>query len=343
MKDALQLKFSEGAPSHPGKWDGLCLENGNLHQSSHFDRVQAFFGMVPLYLEAWEGKELAGGVRVYRYLPRRIPSLSRSFGKYLLQAGEAVLSTSCPDQQSVWEFLENGMKGLLAEEAPVYFRHYGYYSVPERLYVPEGIVPGDTFTFGNSYIDLTEGAQALWEGIHPHHRRKIHTARKLGYQVEKAEDAGKLLDLMVRTFQSQPGKGPNLGFVRHFYHCLKDQDITSVYVASDQKQTVSAVLLTRYGPVATYAFGGSIKNNDGASHLLHYRLMCQCQGDGMERYYFGQVDAGSAEGDSKFTGGISPFKRRFGTHEIINYRRTYLFKPFKYRLWRTITRLTGRK
>ncbi len=194
--------------------------------------------------------------------------------------------------------------------------------------------------FANAFIDLTQPPGQLWENIHPHHRRKINHAEKEAYSVTRTQNIDLLLDLLSLTYKNQAVTGPNLGFVASFYKTVADQGCARIYVANKEGRPVSAALVTLFGPVAYYAYGGSERGNDGASHLLHWNIIRSLAEEKYRVYYLGQVAVEGDDQDEKFVRGISLFKRRFGTQEVVNSRKTFIFRPYSYHLWKMITTFT---
>ena len=71
------LKINESLPSDSAQWDGLAEKNGNLVQSTHFDKVQSFFAQKPVYFELWLAGRLAAGVKLYVWRDRKLGALPR--------------------------------------------------------------------------------------------------------------------------------------------------------------------------------------------------------------------------------------------------------------------------
>ncbi|HRY32918.1 MAG TPA: GNAT family N-acetyltransferase [Bacteroidales bacterium] len=332
---------SPGRPTDSAAWNDQCSCCSNLHQTTFFDEVQAFFGQRPVYLEVWNGNVLLGGVKLYVYQPKRCRFLLKPFGGYVLQAGEAI---SCGGglKDDVIAALNNNTEALLRKLRPMFFRAYGYYDHPGLLMAPARSKTADTFEFGNAWIDLNRDEASLWDGIHEHHRRQIRKAENAGLALTDDGDDASLNRLLAETYGLNPQQQPNPAFVSHFFRCMAAVRMARIFVVSEGTKPLSAACVTTFGTSAAYAFGGNTRNNAGASHYLHWKVACILRKEGFMRYYLGQVSVNAAEND-KFGAGISPFKRRFGVCETVNYRKTYIFKPVSAGIWNQLTRLTGKR
>ncbi len=335
------FRENEGNPADSAAWNACCLACSNLHQSTFFDQVQAFFGQLPVYLGIWRDDVLLGGVKHYVYQPHRFRLLLKPFGGYVLQAGEAIVSAG-EWRGDITAALNTATEAMLHKQKPMFFRSYGYYDDPGLLMAPAGSKTIETFRFGNAWIDLRKDEAALWKGLHEHHQRQIRKAEKGGLVFTDDGDDGLLNRLLGASYRTHPQQQPNPGFVSHAYRCLAAGGMARIFVVSDRSEPLSAACVTNFGTAATYAFGGSAGNKAGAAHYLHWRVACLLRQEGFHRYYLGQVSADEA-GNDKFASGISPFKRRFGTSETVNFRKTHIFKPVSTNIWNQLTRLTGKR
>lgn len=335
-----EIRKSIGKPSDIRQWNELCRINGNLQQSSYYDAVQAYFRQHPVYLEIWQENTLLGGSKFYVYIPGKLTRFTAPFGKYFLQVGESVSKNESWGDQ-VFPQLIKGFADLLDKGKPVWYTSYGYFNRPDYMIYPSDHKASVESVFANSFISLDKTQDQLWENIHPHHKHKIMKAGKMGYTVELSGDIKLFLDLLASTYERQSKQGPNPDFVRTFYRTMEAEGLAGIYVAQLHKKPVSAAIVTHFGRVACYAFGGSERNNDGASHLLHWELIKTFARENYSHYYLGQVATDDVSGDQKFLTGISPFKRRFGTLEVKSSRKTFIFKPYSYQLWKMISLLAG--
>ncbi|MHC1706166.1 MAG: GNAT family N-acetyltransferase [Bacteroidales bacterium] len=340
MNTGPEIRTSFLKPSDTDQWNTVCRINGNLQQSTFYDPVQAYFRQFPFYVEVWQDKLLLGGSKFYIYTPGRFRKLTETLGKYVLQAGEAVFTPGL-DTTGLFPLLQKEFEDFIQKGSPVWYTSYGYYDHPELLVHPQGKAAAEQSFFGNAFIEFNKNIDQLWDQIHPHHKHKILQAERKGYKTEQSRDIETFLGLLSSTYESQNHKGPNPEFLRVYFHKMETAGLARIYLALKDNKPVSGILVTLFGQVASYSFGGSLRNNDGASHLLQWNMIRLLAGEMYSQYYLGQVATDENSGDEKFQAGISPFKRRFGTREVLSSRKTFIFKPYSYRLWKMISKLAG--
>jgi hypothetical protein len=340
----IRILINHGSPTQPEQWDHLAAENGNLQQSTCVDPVYQFYKETPVYIEIRNGQDdLLAGVKLYQYASSRMPAISARLSRRLSQFGEFLVKHGSVGSKEVIDQLAITVGEFIRSERMVAFACKGFYDKPEYLldFKPEFLSKEKIFS--NTYIDLTESEEVLWSAVHDHHKRKIQTALKNKLEIVQCDDFQAFASLMEETYRGQEHKNPNMEYVEHYYRVLKEKNFARLMFALHDNRKISAVMVSSFGKTADFTFGGSMKNNLGATHYLHWELIRRFRNEGYEKYFLGQAAVEDDPGNLKFSGGLSRFKRQFGPKEKRSYSKMFVFKKTQYTLWQMILKLTGKR
>lgn len=325
-------------PTDPNEWDSLCLARGNLLQSTLYDPVQNYFGLVPFYLEARQGAELMGGVKVYLNRSRRIPWLYSSsliFGEVLLESvlEEQVLSRVLAGLSSQLEYWadRNGIASMVQS---------AFYGGPSlNLGVDTRVSE-----WGIASVDLTVSEDELLKRMHSKHRNMVNRAIREELVFEERDSIEDFLLLLKETYREQGNKCPDLDYIAHHYRTLAHAGVARLYfVASKDSTPLASAFVQTYGTVADYTFAGGVKNNVGAGQFLQYKIFLEQKSKGCSKYILGQVAEQEDDDNLKFSCGITRFKTRFGVDVVSGRKLTRVRRPWNERIWRTINDLRRRR
>ena len=177
----------------------------------------------------------------------------------------------------------------------------------------------------------------MWDNTH---RRQIKKALRSDLVFEEKEGLEDFVPLLRKSYEPTPHKLPNTNYVRHLHDSLRREQRSRIFVASQRETPLASALITRFGNTAYYAFGGTQPNSLGAGNLLHWKIMQQLKNEGVTRYVLGEVAPEADSSNTKFSVGISRFKRGFGSHDAESRSAFYVFRKGHHQLWKTLKRLT---
>lgn len=173
---------------------------------------------------------------------------------------------------------------------------------------PEGAIAVD---WGTYRADLSPGEDALFAGLHRHHRRVIRKAIRDGVTVHSGADRlGACHGLIRETLRRERKPCLPEALLRRFAGHLGDG--VSFYVASLDGESQAAALLISDAERAYYLVGGRRPGaHPGASALLHWTAMRDMKRRGVAEYDFVGGRVRPVRGSKQE--GIQLFKSRFGT------------------------------
>ncbi|MBF0126848.1 MAG: GNAT family N-acetyltransferase, partial [Magnetococcales bacterium] len=163
--------------------------------------------------------------------------------------------------------------------------------------------------FGTYLVPLAATPEALWSGLHPHHRRQISKAKKAGVEVVWHWDATRFHPLLEETYALGGKKTQfSVPYLRTLLHHLQGRVLT--VGAVNAGELVAALMIPHDAARGYYLHGGrSVGAPSGAAHLLHWEVMLRLRSMGVGAY-----DLGGArlETEDPRLAGIFTFKSRFG-------------------------------
>lgn len=325
-----QVKISERAPSNKETWDKLCFNQGNLLQSTLYDKVQAYFNLTPIYLEIVRENEIIGGVKLFYYCSNKLPWLYKQITLF----GEPVIPQhiNASESQLLLNLLAIEINKLITEKQIVLFSQKSFYggsTVAINQTKPNA--------FRIAHIDLLQDENSFLENMHAKHRNMINKAQKSELIFEQSEDIQLFLFLMEETYKNQEKEPPNKHYIEHLYKILSlHKSVALYFVKNKEGQYLSGALVQTNGIIADYLFGGNVKNNLGSGQYLHYKIFSELKRKGFSKYILGQVSDHLNINNLKFSEGITKFKKRFGVIEEQGFSIDYINKPINYKIWKLL-------
>lgn len=326
----LTLKINNNKPSALLSWNELCEKEGNFVQSVHYDAIQVFFGLTPIYFEVFENEKLIGGVKFF-YSVNSKPFLNK-ISATLLQFGELI----CDDLiyfEALKSLLTNNLEQLITERKITTFTAYNFYGDKSKLLTINKFSSIKIFEFNVALVDL-EKNEDLLKSYNRNTRRNIKKAQEANLQtVIENDQIEKFNKVLKNVYEQQNNLAgcPNLDFVKHTREAAKDY--INLCFCKDEHQIYSAVLSGDFGGSSYSWFGGTLRNELGSGQLMYFDLMTRLQEKGYKRFYFGQIAKEVDSSNEKFSVGITTFKRGFNCEEIDSHKVTYIIKPLHYKLW----------
>ena len=121
---------------------------------------------------------------------------------------------------------------------------------------------------------------------------------------------------------------------------FKETDYLEIYIARYENEPVAAALVSFYGGVASYLYGGSSRRHKEvmAPYLMHWQIICDAKEREMKIY---DLLGRSRPGDEKSKwSGITRFKEQLGG-EAVEILGSYDFvnKPFFYKVFKIVEKI----
>lgn len=326
----LTLKINNDKPSNVSAWNELCEEEGNFVQSVHYDAIQIFYGLKPIYFEVFINEKLIGGVKFF-YAINPKPFLSK-ISATLLQFGELICKDlSCFEQLK--SKLSLSLEVLIKEKNITTFTAYNFYGDKSKLLTITKFNSTKIFEFNVAMIDLVKNEDLL-KSYNRNTRRNIKKAQEANLKTVIENDKIDNFNQVLKNVYEQQNNSagcPNLDFVKHTRESAKDY--VNLCFCKDESQIYSAVLSGDFGGSSYSWFGGTLRNEIGSGQLMYFDLMTRLQEKGFKRFYFGQIAKVVDSTNEKFSVGITTFKRGFNCEELDSHKITYIIKPIHYKLW----------
>ncbi len=335
----METKITYHTPLHIEEWNALCLLNSNCLLTSYYDGTSVLFNQIPVYFQLYKDGTLIAGIKAFEYISKKLP-IYKKISSSLSMLGEAI---TLPGNSDAMHYLNDAIEDYIKSQKIVYIYSSGYNGGIENIALYEKSNPRQTRLFKVAYFDLTISKEDLWKRIKESHRRNINKALKLGVEIISNNDIESFLSLVNETYKQQSESAPNSDFVRKKFELLSKHNCVKLFFAKHNKQVLSAAFVIQYGKYAMYSFGGNIKNQLGAGHLLHWNIAMQYQQLGYERYMLGQVAMENAtyNNNNKFIYGISRFKNDFGTAALPSARIDIISNPIQYKIWSLLKKISG--
>jgi lipid II:glycine glycyltransferase (peptidoglycan interpeptide bridge formation enzyme) len=168
-------------------------------------------------------------------------------------------------------------------------------------------------------VDLRPEHADILAAMKPKGRYNISVARRHGVAIVEDTSPRGLADFL-RIYRDTAGRQGFRTKPASYFESLigvaAPRRRASIHLAEHAGTRLAAALVIRFGPRATYFYGGSLdlRRHVMAPYLLHFDIMCQAKQAGHEWYDLWGV---APEADEKHAwAGISVLKRRFGGREV---------------------------
>ena len=331
MEAELKYTITEGAPLQKEAWDDLCRMNGNLVQSTYFDKVQEFYKQIPIYVEVTQNMVFIGGVKFYFWKSQKT-NITKYFSSRLTQFGEFIVSQGF--FQIVKDKTTKSLSEIFDRKRPVFYSAKSFYGNIDLILFPDKIDPISIDFHNVAFIDLNVPEETLWGNLHSKNRNSIRKAWKEdGTVIFNSNDFLMFSDLIQKTYSENKNKIPNILFLEKIWNELSKAKIAKLYFAGNNEEMFSGALLYEFGLCSYYAFGGGKKDSRGYGNLLHWELIKHLKSKGLKYYYLGETAKKIDEKNIKFSKGITNFKRKFGVLERPAIKVEFNLAPKKARIW----------
>ena len=326
----LELKINNDKPSNISAWNELCEKEGNFVQSVHYDAIQIFFGLTPIYFEVFENEKLIGGVKLFYSINPKF--FLNKISATLLQFGELICLKDVYFKECKLLLIDK-VESFVMEKKVTTFTAYNFYGDKTKLLTISKFSATKIFEFNVAMVDLVKNEDLL-KSYNRNTRRNIKKAQEANLQTvienDNIDGFNKVLNNVYKQQNNLAGC-PNLDFVKHTRESAKDY--INLCFCKDESQIYSAVLSGDFGGSSYSWFGGTLRNEIGSGQLMYFDLMTRLQEKGFKRFYFGQIAKAVDSANEKFSVGITTFKRGFNCEEIDSHKITYIIKPLHYKLW----------
>jgi peptidoglycan pentaglycine glycine transferase (the first glycine) len=164
-------------------------------------------------------------------------------------------------------------------------------------------------------IDLRPSEDEILAQMKPKGRYNVRVARRHGVAVvedNSSRGVADFLRIQRRTAERQGISVKPRSFFRTLLAELEAEGRVCLYFAEYRGRRLATALVVRFGPRATYFFGGSLVlyRRVMAPYLLHFEIMCRAKAAGCECYdLWGVAPPDQPEHSWR---PISEFKRKFG-------------------------------
>lgn len=324
----MEVKIFDNYPSNIKAWDDLCFASGNLVQSTHFDKVQAFYKQKPIYFEVWNDSMLLAGVKMFFWQSEK-NFLTRIISKRLSQFGEVICIDSVKIDDIV-DLIREKVDCYLKKNRIVTYTVNGYYG-GENLLIDLSLEAKKINYFKIAYINLLEKEDVLWSKVHSKHRNVIRKAIKNGVNILQDNNFNSFYFCLEKTYNNQELNPPNKDYL--FNNYKHSSHLISIYQAYYEAQLLSSAWVSIYGTTAYYEFGGSVQNSLGAGNYLQWEIIKLLKKKNIHKYYLGQIAEDVSEKNIKFSLGITKFKVRFGVNEQSSFKKEYVLNITKNYFW----------
>lgn len=201
---------------------------------------------------------------------------------------------------------------------------------------------GGTLAVREWQVPLGSSLQAVWNGLHPDHRRMVRRADREGIRIELGR-ADELPALWKQVWWHARRKGLPLrgdAALTRMAQVWLARGEGVLLLARRRGEVVGASLSTCFGSEALghFVVDDGRARRDGVTHALYWQFLSWAHGQGAQVANLGGIAA--HPGRPGNAGGLEPFKRHFGGQAV-----TYVGEwdavpdPSAYRVFRTMERL----
>lgn len=197
-------------------------------------------------------------------------------------------------------------------------------------------------------FDLTQGEDALWEGLKRQHRKNVRRSAKKGVEVARLtslDSVRTLRALQAEVVNRHAVKGDGFGLrpveaYDALHRALIAPGLGRVYCASVDGAPVSAALFLTFGRRAQSIYSGS--NQQGleayGEYAMYWQALSELSGEGFVELQMGAADATAEDPDSP-AHGLHQFKLGFGAHTRPMAAASKQLRPMAVRLYGALRRV----
>jgi lipid II:glycine glycyltransferase (peptidoglycan interpeptide bridge formation enzyme) len=278
----------------------------NLTQETWDKKVVELGGSI---LQSWAWGEFAGslGQKIYRFSGDDFANLaietSLPFGKKYLYSPRGPLGNTAEALADLKHLQEN--RDLI----------FARIEPNQPVDLPKAVK--ETQPTNNWMLDLEKSEDEILIGMKPKTRYNINLSQRKGLTVRVGEqkDLISLWQLFLETAKRNNYKLHSQSYYFKMWDHLNPNSV-KILLAEYNGEALAGMLLTLFGPTATYLHGGSASKMKEAMapYLLHWEAIKLAKQFGMKTYDFGGIAPSGEEHHS--WAGISRFKKSFGGFEV---------------------------
>jgi lipid II:glycine glycyltransferase (peptidoglycan interpeptide bridge formation enzyme) len=187
-----------------------------------------------------------------------------------------------------------------------------------RIVTKKSLLSGQASPKATRVLDLTKTEEELLAEMKPKTRYNIRLAEKKGVTVKRLNNEDILFEMLEATAQKGTGYSPHeKSYYTKLMQDLAKNDAASIFVAEYEGEFLAAIMMTKFGKVATYLHGGQgeVHKNLMAPYLCQWVAIKTAKEAGCELYDFWGVSENDDPTDP--WAGISRFKEGFGGQKVI--------------------------
>ena len=342
----MKITISYDAPSDASSWNELARLNGNYIQSTHYDAVQSFYDVQPIYLEMYDADKLVAGLKLshtfaksFRFLTASISGLLHQFSEFIVHPEFTAL-----DDIAIGKLFEAEMDKLIQKHQINHLVIGGFFGPITRLINYEKATPTTDSPFNIASVNIQKSDEDILKSFNRNTRRNIKTAvdEQLSFRKAK-DDLSDFFEVMDVIYNKQQSgvKVPNFNYIKHAYKAMEKVGLVDVYMVYKDEEPLSTMYFYKMGNKAYSVFGGAVRNTFGAGQFGYYELMKLHRDQGIHEFIFGQTGSSEKYLNDKFNIGITNFKLGFSPTEQASFTHHYIFSPFKEKLWQTFIKLNA--
>lgn len=168
------------------------------------------------------------------------------------------------------------------------------------------------------WVMLDKSEEELLKEMKPKGRYNIGVAKKHDLEIKWGitdQSIQTLFDLYSQTAKRADFHGRNLAYFQKLAQALKENEAGDIIVVSKNDEPLSALLLSFYGGVCSYLYGGSGGDRSlMAPYLAHWEAIAEAKKRGMKIY---DLLAIAPEGKENHPhAGLTRFKTQFGGQPV---------------------------
>ncbi|MDH4358448.1 MAG: peptidoglycan bridge formation glycyltransferase FemA/FemB family protein [Candidatus Berkelbacteria bacterium] len=169
------------------------------------------------------------------------------------------------------------------------------------------------------FVDLTKTSGEIISQMKQKGRYNVKLAERKGVNIERgtSEDLVKAFNKMYgETVARESITGRSLGYFGAMVDKFSDTPFILIYTARHRSETIAAALISFYGGVATYLYGGSSRRHKEvmAPYLMHWQIIKDAKEKNCQIY---DLHGRARPEDEKSSwAGITRFKEQFGGEAV---------------------------
>lgn len=167
-------------------------------------------------------------------------------------------------------------------------------------------------------IDISPEEQEIISKMHPKGRYNVRLAERKGVKVTSGrnrKDIKTFHDLYNQTVEREKITGRSREYFENMVDKFSDTDYLEIYTASCDGEAIASAVVSFYGGVASYLYGGSSRRHKEvmAPYLMHWQIIKDAKSRGCGTY---DMIGRDKPGNSGKWAGVTRFKEQFGGEAV---------------------------